>query len=102
ERPIAPRFLAEWPVHAPHLVRHRGAVQPVRVILFLAEPQRPFKEPGRQLLRVLGIELNLVDYLGRWPRGSSRTPRGRGAGGLATLRLRAGRRRGPRRRGVGG
>src|ERR1039458_6454525 len=61
-------------------------MQPVRVILFLAESQRPFKEPGRQLLRVFGIEISLVGHRGRWPPGTSRAPRGRRTAGLLMFR----------------
>jgi hypothetical protein len=35
-------------------------VQPVGVVLFLAEPQRPFQQPGRDQLRVLGVGLDFV------------------------------------------
>src|ERR1035438_6097597 len=65
-------------------------MQPVRVILFLAESQRPFKEPGRQLLRVFGIEISLAGHRSRWPPGTSRAPRDRRAAGLLMFRLCAG------------
>src|SRR5437870_3752794 len=69
-------------------------MQPVRVILFLAEPQRPFQEPGGQLLRVFGIEISLVRRRGRWPPGTPRAPRRRRAAGLLRFGLYGGCRRG--------
>src|SRR5215470_5146071 len=60
-------------------------MEPVRVILFLAEPQRPLKELSCYLLRVFGIEIS------HWLPGTSRAPRGRRTAGLLTSRPCAGR-----------
>src|SRR5215472_4482981 len=57
-------------------------MQPVRVIFFLAEPERPFQEPGGYFLRVLRIGIALVGRLGRWSSVTSRAARGRGTTGL--------------------
>jgi len=77
-------------------------MQPVRIVLFLAEPQGPFQEPGGHLLRVLGLQVGLVvGGLRRGPPGTPRTPRGRSRARLLPYRLRGrpgGRRLGPANR----